>query len=134
MGEAVAGTAPPAASVTLRMTPRPARFPDCGCGTVGKPHTSPLVPASGERSVRAQALPALEGLCPASLRAGGGEAGGWGWLATGEFIPEHCVAAVQSWACFWNKEVPNFKAVGCYGQIPSETLALAADGGVSPER
>lgn len=49
-----------------------------------------------------------------------------------EFIPKRCVAAIQSLAGFWNKEVPNFKAVGCYGQIPSETLALAADGGVSP--
>lgn len=58
---------------------------------------------------------------------------GSGWLATGEFIPKRRVAAIQSLACFWNKEVPNFKAVGCYSQIPSETLALAADGGVSPE-
>lgn len=58
---------------------------------------------------------------------------GSGWLVTGGFIPEHWDAAIQSLAGFWNKEVPNFKAVGCYSQIPSETLALAADGGVSPE-
>lgn len=39
-----------------------------------------------------------------------------------------------SLACLWKKEVDNLKSVGCSCQIPLETFAPAADGGVSPER
>ena len=147
-GEAVASPALLVMSVTLHMIPHSVQLQDgkhvCRRGTVGKPYIFPCIPASCGCSVWAKSLPTLVGtwqsacvwqgltsLSPCRLRLNPED--GSGWLMTGEFIPKHCVAAIQSLACFWNKEVPNFKAVGCYSQIPSETLALAADGGVSPE-
>lgn len=49
-------------------------------------------------------------------------------------VPEHRAAALRSLAGFWSAEVPRFGGAGCYGQVPSETLALAVAGGVSPQR
>lgn len=53
VGEAVASPAQPAMSVTLQTIPRSVRF-QRRRGTGGKPYTSPLIPASCERSIWAE--------------------------------------------------------------------------------
>lgn len=124
----------------LRTIPRSGRFQDCEHVSAGKPRAFPLAPAAGERSIRAEPQPTPGGTWRSVCDRRGPTSPSRCRLRltprmglAGKLIPRHCAAAVQSLACFRNKEVPNFNAVGSYSQIPSETLALAADGGVSPE-